>query len=279
MRFLDEHRRRPAALADHLPWAALVAPGVVLNKDGSFLAAFRFRGPDLESSTEDELMAVRARLNNALKRLGSGWCLHMEARRRPATAYPESAFDLEVAWLLDAERRSRFETADPAFETDFRLALTWLPPADETRRMERWLFDGLARGGHDWRLSLAAFGREADTTLDLLSDALSPVGAGGLTQLMPGTALELGVRDRFDPVENLRGGADYLARQIRRFGDLRLALAAYNAGPARVARLGRVPDIAETQAYVATVVDCYLALTAGQGITSSTQCRPRGAGR
>jgi len=63
------------------------------------------------------------------------------------------------------------------------------------------------------------------------------------------------------------------------FGDLRLALAAYNAGPARVARLGRVPDIAETQAYVATVVDCYLALTAGQGITSSTQCRPRGAGR
>jgi len=110
-------------------------------------------------------------------------------------------------------------------------------------------------------------------------DALSPVGAGGLTQLMPGTAVELGVRDRFDPVENLRAGADYLARQIRRFGDLRLALAAYNAGPARVARLGRVPDIAETQAYVATVVDCYLALTAGQGITSSTQCRPRGAGR
>lgn len=175
MRFLDEHRRRPAALADHLPWAALVAPGVVLNKDGSFMAGFRFRGPDLESSTEDELMAVRARLNNALKRLGSGWCLHMEARRRPATAYPESAFDLDVAWLLDSERRIRFEDADPAFETDFRLALTWLPPADETRRMERWLFDGLAKGGHDWRLSLATFGREADTTLDLLSDALPEI--------------------------------------------------------------------------------------------------------
>lgn len=111
------------------------------------------------------------------------------------------------------------------------------------------------------------------------ADARSPAGAGGLTQLMPGTALELGVADRFDPVENLRGGADYLARQIRRFGDLRLALAAYNAGPARVARLGRVPDIAETRSYVATVVDCYLALTAGQGVVNSSQCRPRGAGR
>ena len=175
MRFLEEHRRRPAALADHLPWAALVAPGVVLNKDGSFTTGFRFRGPDLESSTEDELMAVRARLNNALKRLGTGWCLHMEARRREAAPYPESAFDLDVAWLLDEERRSRFEAGDPAFETDFRLALTWLPPADETRRMERWLFDGLAKGGADWRQALAVFTREAATTLDLLSDALPEI--------------------------------------------------------------------------------------------------------
>lgn len=107
-------------------------------------------------------------------------------------------------------------------------------------------------------------------------DARSPVGAAGLTQLMPATALELGVKDRFDPVENLRGGADYLARQVLKFGDLRLALAAYNAGPARVERLGRIPDIAETRAYVATVVECYLALSAGRGVRSSTQCRAPG---
>lgn len=110
-------------------------------------------------------------------------------------------------------------------------------------------------------------------------DARSPVGAGGLTQLMPATALELGVRNRFDPVENLMGGADYLARQIKRFGDLRLALAAYNAGPSRVERLGRVPDIAETRNYVATVVDCYLALTAGRRLTSSRQCASPEGGR
>lgn len=106
------------------------------------------------------------------------------------------------------------------------------------------------------------------------ADARSSVGAGGLTQLMPGTALELGVRNRFDPVENLRGGADYLARQIARFGDLRLALAAYNAGPGRVARLGRVPQIPETRAYVSAVIECYLALSAGRGVTNSRQCGP-----
>lgn len=104
--------------------------------------------------------------------------------------------------------------------------------------------------------------------------ACSPAGACGLTQLMPGTATELGVKDRFDPVQNLNGGADYLARQIVRFGDLRLALAAYNAGPGRVARLGRIPNLIETRLYVSAVIDCYLALAAGRGIRSSRECAP-----
>lgn len=175
MRFLKAYQGRPPALADYLPWAVLAAPGVVLNKDGSFLAAFRFRGPDLESSTEDELMVVRARLNNALRRIGSGWCVHVEACRRAADTYPESPFDCDVAWLIDAERRYGFETADPAFETDFRLSLTWLPPADETRRLQRWLFDGLDRPGQDWKLSMAGFLREVDTVSDLLSAALPEI--------------------------------------------------------------------------------------------------------
>ncbi|MDI1328273.1 MAG: lytic transglycosylase domain-containing protein [Brevundimonas sp.] len=104
-------------------------------------------------------------------------------------------------------------------------------------------------------------------------DAVSSAGAGGLTQLMPGTAADLGVRDRFDVEQNLSGGAAYLARQMLRFGDVRLALAAYNSGPGRVARLGRIPDIAETRAYVVAVVDCYLALTAGRGARNARDCR------
>lgn len=110
------------------------------------------------------------------------------------------------------------------------------------------------------------------------SRAKSPVGAQGLTQLMPGTAAELGVRDAFDSEENLRAGARYLAIQIGRFSDIRLALAAYNSGPNRVARLGRVPDINETQNYVRDGIDCYLALTAGRGIRNRSQCRT-GKGR
>lgn len=93
--------------------------------------------------------------------------------------------------------------------------------------------------------------------------AVSRAGAMGLTQLMPKTAQELGVRDPFDPAENLAGGATYLAAQLERFGDLRLALAAYNAGPSRVAAIGAIPNIPETRSYVAKVIDCFLALAAG----------------
>ena len=106
------------------------------------------------------------------------------------------------------------------------------------------------------------------------ASAVSPAGAAGLVQLTPGTAAAMGVADRRDVDQNLDGGARYLVAQVVRFGDLRLALAAYNAGPARVARLGRVPSIHETQAYVVAVVDCYLALTAGRSVRSSKACKP-----
>jgi type IV secretion system protein VirB4 len=172
MRFLDEYRKKPISLADHLPWAALVAPGIILNKDGSFSACIRFRGPDLESSTSEELMAVRARLNNMLKRLGTGWCLHMEARRRIADPYPNSDIDNPFAWLVDQERRVLFDAAGSSFETDHVATLTWLPPQDDARRAETFLFENRVANTRDWRETLALFQREIGILVDLMADAL-----------------------------------------------------------------------------------------------------------
>jgi hypothetical protein len=80
--------------------------------------------------------------------------------------------------------------------------------------------------------------------------ATSKVGAQGLMQLMPDTAKSLGVTNPYDPAQNMQGGAKYLRQLIDQFKDVRLALAAYNAGPSRVAKIGGVPDIPETQNYV-----------------------------
>ncbi len=84
--------------------------------------------------------------------------------------------------------------------------------------------------------------------------AVSPAGARGLAQLMPGTARYLGV-DADDPHANLEGGARYLREQLDRFGgNLEKALAAYNAGPGRVERAGGIPNIRETKQYVAAIM-------------------------
>src|SRR3954470_15254265 len=102
---LAEYRTRRAELSDYLPWAGLVAPGVVLNKDGSLQRTARFRGADLDSATESELVATSARINNALRRRGTGWALFVEAARTPAAAYPQSSFPEALSWLVEKERR------------------------------------------------------------------------------------------------------------------------------------------------------------------------------
>ncbi len=91
--------------------------------------------------------------------------------------------------------------------------------------------------------------------------AISPAGARGLMQLMPETARSLGVVDAYDPSENVRGGTRYLRGLLDRFGDVRLAVAAYNAGPSAVERFGGVPPFPETQRYVRRVLARYRQLS------------------
>lgn len=170
---LREYRRRSARLADFLPWAALVAPGVVLNKDGSFQRTAEFRGPDLDSATDAEVAAVAARLNSALRRLGSGWALFVEARRDPAAAYPDSAFPDPVSMLVDAERKAAFVESGEHFESRYYLTLVYLPRAERRGRIEGLFVEGRAGTGLDWRAELSGFIDRSDRLLALL-DGLMP---------------------------------------------------------------------------------------------------------
>ena len=165
---LSEYRKRPALLADYLPWAALVAKGVVLNKDGSFQRTARFRGPDLDSATPAELIGTTVRLNNALRRLGSGWAIFVEAQRDAANRYPESRFPDAVSALVDAERKAQFEEEGAHFDSAYFLTLCWLPPAEDAARAESWLYEGRAKGGVDGREVLRGFIDRTSRVLQLV---------------------------------------------------------------------------------------------------------------
>jgi type IV secretion system protein VirB4 len=175
MMHLAEYRKRPALLADWLPWAGLVAPGVVLNKDGSFQRTARFRGPDLDSATQGELIATSARLNNALRRLGSGWALFVEAERREAANYPESVFPEPLSWLVDEERRAAFEEAESHFESAYHLTLLYLPPEESTARAAKLLYENSKVEGVDWRDRLDGFVSETERFFGLLEGVMPEI--------------------------------------------------------------------------------------------------------
>ena len=130
---LSDYRSKSKGLPDLLPYAALVEPGVILNKDGSLTAGWEVRGQDTASSTESDLSLVSSRFNNAVKLLGSGWMLHMDAIRSGHKAYPapgKGFFPDPVTRLIDEERREFFSpgiTTERCFSTSAVLTVIYKP--------------------------------------------------------------------------------------------------------------------------------------------------------
>ncbi len=131
---LREYREPTRRLPDRLPWACLVAPGVVLQKDAVFQTTVAFRGPDLASALDAELMSASARLNNALRRLGSGWAFFVEAQRFASSAYPSCSWSHPAAAVVDRERRRSFQDAGSHYESSYYLTFTWQLPGDRKKR-------------------------------------------------------------------------------------------------------------------------------------------------
>src|SRR6201982_2653403 len=166
---LAEYRRFNTRLADFLSWADIVYEGILLNKDGSFQRTARFRGPDLDSAVPAELVAIAGRLNNALRRLESGWAIFVEAQRHSAGRYPPDTFPDVASALVDAERRAQFEEAGAHYESSYFLTLLYLPPEEGAARAERLLYEGRDRTiGADAREVLRGFVDRTNRVLQLI---------------------------------------------------------------------------------------------------------------
>lgn len=141
---LKKHRSKDAGLADLLNYAAVVDDGVIVGKNGSFMAAWLYQGDDNASSTEEQREMVSFRINQALAGLGSGWMVHVDAVRRPAPNYSErgvSAFTDPVSAAIDEERRRLFEGLGTMYEGHFVFSVTWFPPVLAQRKFVELMFD------------------------------------------------------------------------------------------------------------------------------------------
>ena len=116
--------------------------------------------------------------------------------------------------------------------------------------------DLIAKAAKKYGISYQILNSVVKAESDYNPNAVSQAGAQGLMQLMPDTAKSLGVKNPFNPIENIEGGAKYLSRLAKQFnGDIQLALAAYNAGPGNVQKYGGIPPFKETQNYVKKVMN------------------------
>jgi type IV secretion/conjugal transfer VirB4 family ATPase len=141
---LKKHRSQNAGLSDLLIYAAVVDDGVIVGKNGSFMAAWLYRGEDNASSPDEQRNMVSFRVNQALKNLSSGWMIHIDAVRRAAPSYSEKDFshfpDL-VSAAIDEERRRLFENLGNLYEGFFVITVTWFPPLLAQRKFVELMFD------------------------------------------------------------------------------------------------------------------------------------------
>ena len=170
---LREHRSESRGLADLLNWAFMVDDGVILQKDGSLLAGWKYRGPDVSAATTHELNALSRHLNDALLNFGDDWMFHVDAIRRPAVSYAASVFPDGATQIIDDERRASYNArASRQYETDYFLLVTHLPAPDAISRFNAFFVQGADRSRVEWTNVLGTFAVALNTIADRLSGFL-----------------------------------------------------------------------------------------------------------
>ena len=205
--YYRQRRWQPDHMSDVVPWRAIVAPGVVLQKARYGLQrTYALRGPDVQGETPEVQGALMLQANDVLKRLGGRWMLQSEAQRRRVAALPESVWAHPVAALIDQERRQHLLRDPGSLETAYFLTLTWYPPAPSTQHGLRWLLSGPGRPRNgetadDGQVSLQDFVTQADYLMDLLKGMLAVCRP--LTTAETLTYLHNAVSDRWHDVASL----------------------------------------------------------------------------
>ena len=136
---LNEYNVRYSDVSSYVPWFAMVAPGIIKNEDESFMRTFRFRGQDLDSVTDYELMGIIARVNNYIKRYGNGWAFYVESRRKRTYTTTHRTFPDKTCQVMEFERQNYFNKGN-FYRTEYYLTIQWLPVSARTSKAVKMFY-------------------------------------------------------------------------------------------------------------------------------------------
>lgn len=177
---LIRKRDRSLSFADLLPYGFMAAPGILALKDGCLMGGFRYAGPDLNSSSEDELNALNERVNAILCRFDAGFMFHINLVRRPSIEYPSGQFPDPTTQLIEDERHLRYSDGNHS-ENETYFTLTWRPPSEKEVKFAA-VFQYVPKRGeaYRWENNIDSF----RARLDNLAEALrSLFGRSSITLL------------------------------------------------------------------------------------------------
>jgi type IV secretion system protein VirB4 len=181
--FRNLARTIPDGFAEVLLPFGLVAPDILMQRDGSFIKAWRYQGPDLELETEAQMAKLSERLNSVI-RLGSGWMIHFHVFRFPASPYRKSNhFPHPIAALIEEERAAQAEKIGARLETEFFASLTYLPPTKSEYATEKFLYGA---GDDAAAKSLATFQATTERFENVFGEIFHAERLGSRTEMRRG---------------------------------------------------------------------------------------------
>ena len=165
---LKEYSEEKGKLSSYVPWICLIDKGVVLNKNGTLQKTLKYRGYDLDSSTVYELKNINAKLNDVIKRLGQGWSLNVEARRKKCTDYIEAENEILAIDIIEKERKLNF-LENEHFESEYYLTIVQLIPTDNSKKVGE-IFLEYAKKSEILDKTLENFNKEFKKILNLFKE-------------------------------------------------------------------------------------------------------------
>ena len=174
---LKEYKEPKYKLSDHLPWAALIGPGLVLQKDELIQKSYRYVCHDLSCVSDQEVMSIASKINDALMEMDNGWSLFVEVQRRKDQGYIKQVWDNPIGWLVDLERKESYLEDNDYFQSEYYMTFCWRLPTEINKKFTSIFYESSSHEDDEDSIGedIDFFLKKVDDMVDLMRNQFMSV--------------------------------------------------------------------------------------------------------